>query len=236
MMKRIKKKNTRPNKESFNKMLAEIHASRMKDLDVAFDSSVKAISKVFCKYSVQDVATSLFASNLWLPNIASPIKHQLLLSIFATLKPEEYSNFTVITSYDDFKNFLQEIYSLLPSFEMLEDFIPEPDWGNVKFYHEERNFKIFYGSELSNVYDYLTLYQMLYLSFEDEYFRCANRSPTEELRCCLKLQDDIISEITYQPNSESLPEISSGYVEIPPQKFWENAVKFCINYKPQQNF
>ena len=214
-------------------MFAEIYASRMKDFDVTFDSSIKAISKVFCKYSVQNVAISLFASNLWLPNIASPIKHQLLLSIFATLKPEEYSNSKVIASYDDFKNFLQEIYSLLPSFEMLEDFIPEADWGNVKFYHEERIFKIFYGSELSNVYDYLTLYQMLYLPFEDEYFSSAGRSSAEELRYCLQLQDGIISGIAYQPTTESLPELSPGYIEIPSQKFWENVVKFYINYKPQ---
>lgn len=232
-MKRIKKKNTRPNKESFNKMFAEIYASRMKDFDMTFDSSVKAISKVFCKYSVRDVAISLFTSNLWLPNIASPIKHQLLLSIFATLKPEEYSNSKVITSYDDFKNFLQETYSLLPSFEMFEDFIPEVDWGNVKFYHEERIFKIFYGSELSNVYDYLTLYQMLYLPFEDEYFSNAGRSSTEELRYCLQLQDGIISGITYQPTTESLTKLSPGYIEIPSQRFWENVVKFYITYKPQ---
>lgn len=217
-------------------MFDEIHESRMKDFDRVFDSSVKAISNVFLKYNIQDVATSLFASNLWLPNIASPIKHQLLLSIFATLKPEEYSNSKVITSYDDFKDFLQETYSLLPSFEMLEDFIPEADWGNVKFYHEERIFKIFYGSESSNIYDYLTLYQMLYLPFESEYYNSAGTSPTDELRYCLQLQDDITSGITYQPTTESFPELSPGHIEIPPQKFWENAVKFYINYKPQYNF
>ena len=118
---------------------------------------------------------------------------------------------------------------------MLEDFVPEADWGNVKFYHEERIFKIFYGSDLSNVYDYLSLYQMLYLPFEGEYFSCANRSPTEELKYCLQLQDDIISGITCQLTSESSREISPGYVEIPPQKFWENAAKFYISYKPQYN-
>lgn len=234
-MKRIKKKNIQSNKESFNKMFAEIYASKMKNLDVAFDSSIKAISRVSCKYSVQDVATSLFTSNLWLPNIASPIKHQLLFSIFATLKPEEYSNSKVITTYDDFKNFLQEIYSLLPSFEILEDFVPEADWGNVKFYHAERIFKIFYGNELSNVYDYLTLYQMLYLPFEEGYFSSTGRSPKNELQCCLHLQDDIISGITYQPTTETVPKLSPGYIEIPPQTFWENVVKFYINYKPQYN-
>ena len=207
----------------------------MKDFDMVFDSSVKAISNVFLKYNIQDVATSLFASNLWLPNIASPVKHQLLLSIFATLKPEEYSNSKVITSYDDFKNLLQELYPLLPSFEMLEDFIPEADWGNVKFHQEGRNFKIFYENELSNVYDYLTLYQMLYLPFESEYYNCAYRSPTEELENCLRLQDDIISRITYQPTIELLPKISHGHIEIPPQKFWENVVEFYINYKPPYN-
>lgn len=205
----------------------------MKDFDMAFDSSVKAISNVFLKYNIQDVATSLFASNLWLPNIASPIKHQLLLSIFATLKPEEYSNSKTIASYDDFKNLLQELYPLLPPFEMLEDFVPEADWGDVKFYHEERIFKIFYGSELSNVYDYLTLYQMLYLPYESEYYNSAGKSPTNELQCCLQLQDGIISGITYQPTTESIPKPSPGYIEIPSQRFWENVVKFYINYKPQ---
>ncbi|HHT9137072.1 MAG TPA: hypothetical protein ACFYEK_07510 [Candidatus Wunengus sp. YC60] len=235
-MKKAKKKKIEQHKEGCKKMFAEIYASRMKDFDMTFDSSVKAISKVFGKYNILDIAISLFTSSLWLPNVASPIKHQLLLYIFATLKPEDYSNSKTIASYDDFKNFLQEIYSLLPSFEMLEDFVPEADWGEIKFHHEERNFKIFYGSELSNVYDYLTLYQMLYLPFESEYYNCANRSPTEELENCLQLQDDIISGIPCHPTSESLPEISPGYVEIPQQKFWENAVKFYINYKPQYNF
>jgi len=46
-------------------MFDEIHESRMKDFDRVFDSSVKAISNVFVKYNIQEVATSLFASNLY---------------------------------------------------------------------------------------------------------------------------------------------------------------------------
>ena len=45
----------------------------MKDFDIVFDSSVKAISKVFSNIC-PDVMISLFASKQQ-PNLASPIKH-----------------------------------------------------------------------------------------------------------------------------------------------------------------
>lgn len=93
----------------------------------SFNSCVKKISQVFCNYSIEDVATSLFISNIWLPNIASPIKHQLLTAIFVSLKPEQFKKTNVISTYDVFKRFLGEIYPLLPSFPLLEDYVPETD-------------------------------------------------------------------------------------------------------------
>ena len=198
-----------------------------------FDSSVKAISSVLRRYSVQDIATSLFVSSLWLPNIASPVKHQFLAAIFASLKPSNFSSVDKIVAYNDFKGFLHEIYPLLPSFVMLEDYIPEPDWGDVRFYHADRNYKIFYGNELSNVYDYLTLFQMIYGDCEEECRNVIGRSPLTELKYCLQLQDDIISSITSQ-SKDGLSEIELGHIEIPPQPFWEDAARFYISYKPEE--
>ncbi|MBI4765499.1 MAG: hypothetical protein HY787_12995 [Deltaproteobacteria bacterium] len=87
MGKKIKKKkqkrNIGPKGEDFAKKIAVIHEERMKDLEIFFKAAVLSIYDIFRLYSVQDIVTSLFVSNLWLPNIASGIKHQFLLSIFS---------------------------------------------------------------------------------------------------------------------------------------------------------
>lgn len=237
-MKKTKGKKRRKNidKKSFIEMYKKIDDLVNKESKVKFGSAVKDVSKIFCSHSPFDVATALFVSSVWLPNIPSQIKHQLLVSIFASLKPQEFSNSNTINSYSDFRNLIQEVYSLVPSFEMLEDYIPETDWGDVKFHHEGRNFKIFYGNELSNVYDYLTLFQMIYLPFENEYYDLTARSASQELENCLQLQDDIISGINTQPTTDSLKELSLGHLEIPPERFWEEAVRFYKRYKPELYF
>jgi hypothetical protein len=117
---------------------------------------------------------------------------------------------------------------------MLEDYIPEPDWGDVKFYHNKRPYKIFYGQELSNVYDYLMLFQMLYLPFDNEYKILTGRSPTKELAFCLLLQDKIISGIKSQIKFEELSGLSPGHIEIPSFDFWESALKFYSQFDVRQ--
>ena len=239
-MKKSKKKkhanHSKIDKQSPEQILTRIYESRMKELNKMFGAAVKKIPKILCKYNVGDIATSLFVSSMWLPNISSLIKHQLLAAIFASLKPEEFSNLRAISSYSDFSHFSEEIYFLLPTFVMLEDYVPKIDWGDVKFHHGQRNYKIFYGNELSNVYDYLTLFQMLYLQFEEKYRKFANRSPDMELQYCLQLQDEIISGITSQPVIEEIAGFSPGHIEIPSRQFWQNATEFYSNFKPQHYY
>lgn len=201
----------------------------------AFERAVQKVSQIFCEYSFEDVATTLFVSVTWLPNVASPIQHQLLTAILASLKPQRFQESNQISSYEDFTSLLEEVYPLLPSFPMLEDYVPEPDWGDVKFHHEGFDYKIFYGSELSNVYDYLMLFQILYASLDTEYQKYSGRSPGDELRRCLALQDRIISEITSQPHDRQLKRISPGDVETPPSHLWEEVSSFFSNFKPGQD-
>ena len=198
-----------------------------------FQTNIESIAAIFLKYSIEDVANSLFVSDLWLPNIPSTVKHQLLTSIFATLKPEKFSNENIIKTYEDFKSFIDKVYNVVPSFPSLEDYVPEPDWGEVKFHCEGKNYKIFYGNELSNVYDYLILYQMLYEPYASEYIKHARRSPKYELQYCLKLQEVVIEAITTQPEIENLT-ISPGNLEMPPKKFWENVQSFFSGYRPEK--
>jgi len=216
------------------KYIEQMQAAREKEMKESFSQGVKEIDQIFKKYSVQDVATSLFVSSLWLPNIASPIKHQLLTAVFASTPPEDFSETSKINTHDDFKLFLQEVYMHLPSFVTLEDFVPEPDWGTIKFYHNEKNYKIFYGNELSNVYDWLMLFQIIYGPFDKEYREHTSRSPNEELAYCLQLQDKIITELNMQAKQNDLTSVIPGYVEVPSLEFWKQASAFYLSFQPQQ--
>ena len=199
----------------------------------SFDSGVKRISQILCDYSVQDIVTALFVSSIWLPNIASPVKHQLLYAILASTEANMFSKNNMISSYEDFEALLKKVYPLLPSFLWIEDYVPEADWGDVKFHHEEADYKVFYGSEISNVYDYLMLFQMLYASLDKEYVKHTARSPSGELRQCLMLQDEIISEITTRPSDQESKQLSPGHIEVPPSNSWEEVSAFYSRYRPE---
>ncbi|HWR59366.1 MAG TPA: hypothetical protein VN328_10810 [Thermodesulfovibrionales bacterium] len=239
MVKKIKKRKSQKKMqlpvEAFEKKIAELHEGRMQELDTSFQEAVQSITDGFSKYSIQDIATALFVSSLWLPNIASGVKHQFLLSILASIEPESFSKDNKIESYADFESFLKQIYPLLPTFFMLEDYIPEPDWGQVKFFHGGQIYKMFYGQELSNVYDYLILYQMLYVHLDEEYRKVSGRSPDLELQSCLRLQNEIISSLTSQATADALSELSPGHIEIPSKAFWENAVEFYSGFRPERH-
>ncbi len=222
-------------KDSGNEV-TEIFESKMKETFLCFQSATKALPELFRKYSVKDIAESVFVSSIWLPNISSLIKHQLFTGVFASLKPEEYSRTNQINSYDDFKEFLEKVYDLVPNFPLMEDYIPETDWGQVKFHHAEKNYKMFYGCELSCPYEYLTLFQMIHLPFEKEYVELADRSPTEELEYCLRLQEEVINGISAQPDSKSISNISPGHIEIPPESFWQDAQTFYSQFKPEERY
>lgn len=198
----------------------------------SFRATVTSISELFYEYSINDIATSIFVSNLWLPNIASPVKHQFFTAIFATLKPEDFSKKDKIVSFKNFKTLIIKLYEFAPYFPTIEDYVPEADWGEIKFYHNGKNYSFFYGNELSNVYEYLSLFQLLYDHYDNKYQQYANRSPVKELEFCLSFQQGIIEGISTQPPSDSL-EISPGHIEIPPKEFWENAKKFYAGFKPE---
>jgi hypothetical protein len=222
-------------KKAPRELFQEFFSRKNRELHRAFNHAIKTIPKIYRGHSVHDITSSLFVSSLWLPNISSLIKHQLLVAILASMKPENFSDSKLITNYSEFSHFLKKIYDVLPNFFMLEDYIPEIDWGDVKFYHNRRMYKIFFGQELCSVYEYLTLFQMLYLPFEKEYYNYTGRSPTKELSFCLQLQDEIISGITLQPKPEDLSGLSPGYIEIPPLDFWEIALEFYNHFDVRES-
>ena len=189
------------------------------------------LDKVFGRYSVLDVASSLFTSSLWLPNIASPIKHSYLATVFASVNPKFFSKENQIKSYEDFKKFCETLYEAIPNFPIMEDYVPEIDWGDVKFHHRKKNYRIFYGGEVENIYDYLELFRVLYGEYDKECTDIIGRSPMDELEMCLMLQDYIITSIKTQPNPDSV-DIAPGHIEVPSEEFWKETSKFYSDFKP----
>lgn len=229
------KKHRKKNNNKYLRVLKKFYQTRIKQEKETYNLALEVIPKLYSLYSISDITTSLFVSSLWLPNIASPVKHLFFVTILASMDPCAFSSDDHINGFAEFKDFLERLYKLAPNFSHLEDYLPECDWGEMKFLHEDNIYDIFYGCEFENIYDYLILYQILYLPFQAQYFHTSKRSPTRELRYCLQLQNDIISAISTQPLPEVfLDNLSPGHLDIPSESFWANACQFYKEYKVEQ--
>jgi hypothetical protein len=171
--------------------------------------------------------------NLWLPNVASPIKSQLLYVILEAIS-NHLSVENQIKTYKDFEDFSKNIISLLPSYLMMEDYVPEADWGEIKFFLDDQCYKVFYGGDLSNTYDWYYKFEILHLGFDDFYTQNIKRSPVSEFEFCLSIQDKIINGIRQTfPTNEN---IDSGDFKIPSKDFWLSSTAFLDGFEPVEIF
>jgi hypothetical protein len=189
-----------------------------------FKSCLESIKTLYRKYNVEDIAIALFASCLWLPNIVSPVKHILHNVILCSMEPKDFSGTQRINNYNDFIFFLKELYTQSPGFPLLEDFVPEFDWGDIKFPFNNNKYHIFYNGDLSNIYDYLALFKIIYEPLDSTFKEIINRSPLKEMEIFLKIQDLIITGISSQPDGNTL-KVSPGETTIPSESFWQDSVR-----------
>jgi hypothetical protein len=191
------------------------------------------IRKVFQDYSAQDIANSLLCSSLWLPNISSQIKHIYLTALLVSCQPELFQKSDQICNYENFSKLMSRILLLLPSFPMEEDYFPETDWGEIRFFFNDSIYKILYGNEITDIYDYLSMFEIMYVPFDKEFIKKINRSPTAELTTCLNLQNEILSNIAQSITEEKLKSIDIGNYEIPSREFWLSVNNFLQGGKSQ---
>lgn len=195
------------------------------------ENETKKIVEFLKKYSFEDLMRSFFVQNLWLPNVSSPIKSQYLYvvleSIFDQLPKENK-----ISSYEDFKAFSEALLPLIPSFPMMEDYLPENDWGDIKYFYEDEFYKIFYGGDLSNTYDYYYSFEVTHRGFDDYYREKIGRSVLDEFEFCMQLQDSIIRKI--DPRTQQQTDVSLGNFETPSEEFWNEAKSFLDSFSPEQ--
>ncbi|MBF0266133.1 MAG: hypothetical protein HQL46_12780 [Gammaproteobacteria bacterium] len=177
--------------------------------EMADEKKIYKVLKILKKYSIEDIATTIFISNIWLRNVASPVKHLFLTTIFLSIDPDSFAPKNRIKKYLDFKMLMENLMRYIPDFPMVEDYIPKRDWGEIKYSHDRKNYHLFYGCELSYPYEYLELFQMLHCTFDVAYNDIAERSPLNELKSCLQIQDKIIKGIQYQPKEEKIKEVAA---------------------------
>lgn len=185
--------------------------------------------KEFLKnYSLDDVAKSFLALSLWLPNISSQIKMQYIHVVLESCN-KELSFDNKIKDYKDFEIFCKKLLDLIPSFPMLEDYLPEADWGEIKFYLEGKFYKIFYGGDLSNPYDFYYSYELIHGPFVEKYINITGRSPINELRFNLKIQDFLLAKV---PQVLRPLNINPGHMETPSKDFWNSICQFVDDFDP----
>lgn len=206
-----------------------------------FLDTIQNLQAKFSSYSVKDVAETLFISSLWLPNISSWLKHQLMVAAFISTKPETFSKSDKIKTYENFKTLIESIYPLLPSVPSMEDYIPELDWGDVRYFFEDASYKIFYGCNIETIHDFIYVFDLMFASHDDVIQSIVARSPRTELITCLELQDTIISSIKQDPGEIDFENIEPGYIEVPSETFWSDARAYynafdSISFVPEEIF
>lgn len=191
----------------------------------------KTLRDFLTAYSLDDLSKAFFALNLWLPNISSPIKLQFLYvtleSIHNDLVPDNK-----LTTYVEYEEFYRELFKLLPSFVMLEDYVPEADWGDIKYYFNKQFYRIFYGGDLSNPYDFYYSFEIIHQAFEEQYVELIHRPAIQEMRFCLEVQNHILENLA-QERSETSDDVSPGELFVPSEKFLKDAVTFIDGFRPE---
>lgn len=204
-------------------------------LKISTGKKTGELERLLLSYSTEDLLKSFFILNLWLPNIASPIKIEYLYTVLESVQknlPIENK----IKSYKDFHEFCKKVIAVIPSFLMLEDYIPEPDWGDLRYYFRKELYKIFYGGDLSNPYDFYYSFEIIHESFEQEYLALIQRSPVTEMKFCLELQNYILSNLKQERTEEAINKIKPRDIEVPSENFWMDASMFIDQYKPDNYY
>lgn len=181
------------------------------ELDKKFGKAQADLEAIFTAYAAEDIMLTLGISDLWIRNISSPIKHLFAFSVFSAIPLERFNPGSRISNYKTFCDVLERIHKLLPAFPMLEDYVPEADWGEVRSYWRGQMLRLFYGSSLEQVPDFIEAFRLTN----------ANNPPAlDDMYTAIILQDRILSSIDKSLVGDT-SNISFGHIEIPSNTFWQ---------------
>lgn len=178
--------------------------------DDGFRDQSQALKKLFIEFDPADVVVSLGVSELWLPNRSSQVKHVFAFQVALSMPTAEYSGARRIDSFEAFREFTHELHQLLPPNPMLEDFVPEADWGEIMLPTDGRIEPIFYGGSVERIPDFIEAFRLL---------RADEPQALADMRLALALQAHIIRSIPASVVGNA-DRVRAGHIEIPTAEFW----------------
>lgn len=209
------KRERRTHKSDLLRHLTASDQLMYKNTEDNFQASSKALGDLFAEYIAEDVVLALNISDLWLPNISSQVKHHFALGVAVSLAQEQFVGIKRLNTYAEFCEFIRAVYKLLPSFSMLEDFVPEPDWGDIHIALNGSYPAIFYGGNVERIPDFIEAFRLL---------RSDQLEAMRDLSLAVMLQDQVISRVRPEVVG-SVNGISSGHIEIPSELHWSECLE-----------
>lgn len=209
--------------------VAKANRKRTRDANMSTSRAVIALKNVFREYSFEDIWAFIFICDLWLPNIGAYLKHQYLVTLMLSLPKSHFKPESSLSVYENFQSLFLKIAPLLPSFPMAEDFVPEADWGEIKYSFDGHNYPILYGCELAAIPDCIASFELMYVGYDKEYREDVSRSPQIELKTVLMVHEHMINAISKQPRIAPLQTLKPGTIELPPFDFWSEVSSYIAN-------
>lgn len=182
---------------------------RREAIEKEFAQHVSAIQTVLDRYDPFDAALAIAVSDLWPANAASPIKHILAWAILAGVERVAEGALR-ITTYEEFKTFVEALISAYPDFPMLEDFVPEIDWGEVRVPLHDDLVPMFYGSYIERTPDFVGAFRIT---------QASNEQALADMDLAIAIQSHVLCSMPELENRSAL-DVTTGHIEVPPPEFW----------------
>ena len=184
-------------------------SKRSNELEDEFQRRISAVEAVLNAYDPLDAALAIAVSDLWLENVAGPIKHIFAWAVLTRIEPSAVATQRIV-SYEDFKTFAETLYATWPEFPSLEDFIPEADWGQVRARLGNEFVPMFYGSSIERTPDFVEAFRIT---------QASNEAALADMDLAIALQSHVLRsmpELAQRP----LPDLGLGHIKVPPEDFW----------------
>lgn len=197
--------------ESLLKQMQEFRPSseQQAEVDAHFQRDVAAVEAVLRKYVRFDAALALSVSDLWPPNVASPVKHLFAWTVLLGLERDS-DDAQSIHTYEDFAGLLTELYAAWPEFPTLEDCSIEADWGQVRVPLGNSYVPMFYGSCVERLPDFVQAFRITH---------AGNQAALADMDFAVALHADLIAAVP-GPVGAAHAEPDHGHVEVPTKDFW----------------
>lgn len=214
MSKKKRKKPAHPPtaKPGLSAEMKRVMEERWKMFDQAFQVSCDQVREVLTRFHPSDALIAVNILDLWQPNRASQVKHQLAFSLLMSTPADSFASVRM-TTYEDFSRFCSTLIDVLPDFSMLEDYVPELDWGEVKTLLGQEPVAILHGGPVQRIVDHI------------EAFRICHADGTQaaaDLESAIRLQGELL-RLVPSNGEDQADETTPGHVEVPHASFWEIA-------------